>query len=177
MADSKRLVVLKALTTFLETEVSVLNGYDFDLLNAVFRGRPFFDTEDPVPMVSLRDNLNPDRFPSRAGDDDGAAGEANSEWVLLVQGWAKAGDGNAYLDNAENLMANVKKALAKLDDDPPPSATYDRHPSYLLGGLIERLRFEPGVVRPAEQNSSVADFWLRVSLKFTENVRDPFDLG
>ena len=51
----------------------------------------------------------------------------------------------------------------------------ERSGSYLLGGLINGLDIEPGTVRPPDQNSAKAYFWMRVILKFTENVRDPFD--
>jgi hypothetical protein len=175
MADSKRLAALKALTTFLETEVTPANGYDFDLTGRVFRGREMFDMNDPVPMVSMRDNINPDRFPNTAGNNDGEPGVARNNWIILMQGWAAVGEANFSLDNAENLMATVKKALAKLDFDPPPGSPIERHANYLLNGLIVSVKMEPGTVRPAEQNSTVADFWMRVILGFTENVRDPFD--
>ncbi len=172
--DSKRLATLKAITTFLETEVSVANGYEHDLAGNVFRGRMTFDETDPLPCVSLLDNINPDRFPSRAGFDDGDTGDTTSRWVLLLQGWVKDDKRNPT-DPAEQLMADVKKAIAKLDTDPNPMSNEAQHPDYLLNGLIVGLEIEPGTVRPPDQHSAKAYFWMRVILKFNENVRDPFD--
>lgn len=175
MADSKRLATLKALTTYLAAEITVANGYQHTLTAAVFRGRMVFDTEDPLPCVSILDNLNPDRFPVRAGNNDGAAGVSGQRWILLVQGWVDDDKLNPT-DPAELLLADVKMALAKLDHDPNPMTTEQRSANYLLGGLIEGLECEPGTVRPPDQNSAKAYFWMRVVLKFTENVRNPFDL-
>lgn len=174
--DSKRLVTLKALTDHLSSEVTVANGYNHTLTDVVFRGCATFAADAPLPCVSILDNLNPDRFPSRAGNNDGEAGLATSRWVLLLQGWVDDDKLNPT-DPAENLMADVKLALAKLDHDPSPMTTEQRHPNYLLGGLINGLECEPGTVRPPDQQSSKAYFWMRVILKFTENVRNPFDLS
>lgn len=172
--DSKRLATLKALTDYLEGEVSVANGYLHDLVDAVFRGRLQFDDEDPVPCLSILENVNPDRFPQRQGFDDGDTGDSVSRWVLLLQGWVKDDKRNPT-DPAEQFMADVKKALAKLDTDPNPMSDDAPHPAYLLGGLIVGLEIEPGTVRPPDQNSAKAYFWMRVILRFNENVRDPFD--
>ena len=172
--DSKRLATLKALTAYLESEVVSGAEYNNTLAGNVYRGRTVFDEDDALPCVSILDNLNPDRYPNNAGDDDGEAGVAASGWTLLVQGWVDDDKRNPT-DPAENLMADVKKALAKLDHDPNPMSNEERSGSYLLGGLINGLDIEPGTVRPPDQNSAKAYFWMRVILKFTENVRDPFD--
>lgn len=173
--DSKRLATLKALTEHLSLEVAVANDYLHDLAGAVFRGRMYFDKDDPMPCVSILDNINSDRFPVRAGDEDSGDGEAKSNWVLLLNGWAED-DKNNPTDPAEQLMADVKKALAKIGYEPHPmDADQSKHANYMLGGLIAGIEFEPGTVRPPDENSAFAYFWMRVILKFTENVRDPFD--
>ena len=175
MADSKRLATLKALTTYLSTEVAVANGYLHNLTGNVYRGRALFGDTTPLPCVSILDNLNPDRFPVRAGADSGEAGVSGQRWILLLQGWVDDDKVNPT-DPAEQLLADVKKALAKLDHLPHPLSNEAPSPNYQLGGLIAGLEYEPGTVRPPDQNSAKAYFWMRVILKFTENVRDPFDL-
>lgn len=172
--DSKRLATLKALSAHLEGDITPANGYEFDLTGAVFRGRLYFDHTDPVPCLSILDALNPDRYPSVAGKDDGEPGVAASRWVLLLNGWVQDDKRNPT-DPAEQFMASVKKSLAKLDDDPNPMSVQPQHPNYMLGGLIAGLDIEPGTVRPPDEQSAKAYFWMRVILKFTENVRDPFD--
>lgn len=173
MIDDKRLAVLKALTTHLETEVSIANGYQHDLVGRVLRGRMLFTDHDSVPMVSLLEALNPDRFPRRAGNEDNISSPIHHEkWILLAQGWV-ADDKVNPTDPAYPLMADVKKAFAKLAQG-PDHRNLGQHPSYLLGGLITGIEIEPGTVRPPDENSSLAYFYMRLILKFSEDTRDPY---
>lgn len=164
MSDSKRLTVLKAICEHISETVTPANGYKHDLTDRVFRGRLVFSDSDPVPMVSVLENLNPDRLPNRAGEH---GHQHNEAWVLLVQGWSKDDRLNPS-DPAYELMADTKKALALLIDD--------SRSGYLLNGLIADLTIEPGTVRPPDSSSSRAFFWMRVILRFTEDVRDPYRL-
>lgn len=177
MADSKRLTVLKRLTSFLATEVSIANGYKHDLANAVFRGRYKFSEGDPDTMVSILENLDPDRFPRRVGDDDGyEAPMQRDDFLLLIQGWAVDDPANPT-DNLYELMADVKKALAKILQGPHPVTGAGAHPDHLLGDLITGMTIEPGTVRPfVEQASDTCCFYLRVVLKFVEDLKDPYKL-
>jgi hypothetical protein len=43
--------------------------------------------------------------------------------------------------------------------------------------LIVSLKCEPGTVRPSDEQSSEAFFWMRVILEFVENMIDPYDLS
>jgi LDH2 family malate/lactate/ureidoglycolate dehydrogenase len=96
-------------------------------------------------------------------------------WTILTQGWT-VDDKKNPTDNAYELMADVKKALGKI-------ARVNQHDGdgaypdiYLLGGLLVGMEYEAGTVRPPDEQSSKAFFWMRVILKFTENVNDPYDL-
>jgi hypothetical protein len=175
MADSKKLTALKALCAFLATEVSVANGYKHDLAGSVFRGRMFSTNNDPLPMVTLLENLDPDRYPRQAGGENQHV-TTNEDWVLLVQGWA-VDDKENPCDTAYELMADVRKALAKLKQRPHPVTGGPENPNYLLGGLIAGMTMEPGIARPPiEQVSSKAFFWMRVVLKLVEDPNDPYKL-
>lgn len=180
MADSKRLTVLKALCKFLREEVTVANGYKHNLSTVegkkrVVRGRMFFTSNDPLPMVSILENIDPDRLPSLAGGDyEHALG--NEQWILLIQGWAEDDKENPT-DPAYELMADVRKALAKLDKRPAPMTAEQPNPNYHLGGLIAGMTMEPGVARPPlEQVSTKAFFWMRIAMKFVEDPNDPYKL-
>lgn len=176
MSDDKRLATLKALTTYLETEITVANGYQHDLTNAVFRGRMFYSVSDPIPSISILENLNPDRFPRRAGGDDNAsAPDAAESWILLLQGWT-ADDKTNPTDTAYPLMADVKKALAKLLKGKHPVTGLGADPNYMLGGLIHGLKVEPGTVRPPDEISAKAYFYIRLILGFNEKLADPYSL-
>lgn len=166
MADSKRLQILKALTAHLET-IRVANGYQHNLNGRVYRGRAVFGSETPLPCVTLMESLNPDRNPLDAGD-----GLVQRDlWVLLVQGWTDSGDEDHPIDEAHNLMADVKKCLGQIMNDGPP---HKPNLSYMLGGIIDGFRMEPGTVRPPDENSARAYFYLRVVIDVAEKLEDPY---
>lgn len=178
MADSKRLAALKALTTHLATEISIVNGYNHDLapvagVPSVIRGRSKIDGDDPLPCVSILESPNPDRFPNRAGNEDDIEVDQRDNWTLLVQGWT-VDDKQNPTDPAYELMADVKKALALLKKEDPEFGV-NQHPNFHLGGLILGLDFEPGTVRPPDEQSAKAFFWMRVILHFVEDVNDPYN--
>lgn len=173
--DSKRLRTMKAISDFLMREVAVANGYQHDLAGAVFRGRLFFGEGDPLPSASILDNPDPDRFPKATGwQDQAEAGVALEQWTILVQGWVKDDKQNPT-DPAFNLMADVRKALARVLQEPDPRYGHPENPDYHFGDLIEGMTMEPGVVRPPQEGvSAKAFFWFRVHLKFVENQDDPY---
>lgn len=177
MADSKRLRTLKALCEHLRTEVTPANGYAHDLSAApgsVTRGRMFHDPDDALPAVSILDNPDPDRFPRLAGWQDRLDAPHSVEvWPLLIQGWVKDDKLNPT-DPAFNFMADVRKGLAKILQSSHPTTGAQAHPAYMLGDLIEGLTMEPGVCRPPDNISSVAYFWMRLMLRFTEDQNDPY---
>ena len=177
MADSKRLTTLKRLCTFLATEVTPANGYKHDLSpeGAVARGRLFFDSADPLPGISILENVDPDRFPRQAGGEHEHT-LTKENWTLLVQGWAKDDKQNPT-DPAYELMADVRKALAKLVKRPAPMTAEVESPDYHLGGLIAGMTMEPGIARPpTEDVSRKAFFWMRIVFQFVENPNDPYSL-
>ena len=153
MADPKRLVVLKALCAHLEAQVRISNGFQHDLQGRVFRGRSVFGQDDPLPMVSVLEAPRPDQNLVTAKN-----GVQLDEWPLYFQGWAQD-DPNNPTDPAYRLAADVKQALAMLIDRRPESAPY-----YLLGDLVLDLTISPGTVRPPDQVSSWAYFYLPVTV-------------
>lgn len=167
MADSKRLKILKALTAIIET-VTVDNGYQHDLEGRVSRGRVYFGRETPLPWVSILEGVNPDTAPSRAG----ANAVQRDSWVLLINGWAED-DPDHPSDPAHNLMADVKKALSTILDIGPDR---DPNPDYMLGGLLADFAIEPGVVRPPDELSERAYFYLRVVVGVSEKLADPYQV-
>ena len=175
MSDSKRLTTLKRLTTFLASEITVDNGYKHDLDETrVVRGKMRFSDEAPLPLVSINESPNPDRFPTRAGEHSGD-GVQRDKWTLLLQGWT-ADDPDNPTDPAYELMADTKKALAKLvacdgrTGDPIDPTNFN------LGGIVAGLEYEPGTVRAPELASDKAFFWMRVILSFVEDKNDPYKL-
>ncbi len=160
MADSKRLRVQRAITDQLKT-INVANGYEFDVGDKVYRGRAFFDHADGLPMLSL---LQPPRAPDAlAPPGDGSLYHGPLE--LLVQGFA-IDDPDNPTDPAERLLADVKKCLGQV------LVALTKRP--YEWNEVTALRLGQSVCRPPDNEiSSVAYFWLSISLEFTENVLDP----
>lgn len=176
MVDSKRLATLRALTDYLAREITEANGYQHNLdEDSVRRGILIWDDSDPVPAISILENIDPDRFPRKAGDDYDA-GYSKSQWILLIQGWVKDDKLNPT-DPAYYLMADVQKALAKLVKRANPMSAEVDGPDYLLGGLIAGMTMEPGIARPPmAELSKRAFFWMRIVLDFVEDATDPYQL-
>lgn len=164
MADSKRLTILKKLTTLLES-ITAVNGYQHTLTGKVIRGYMVVPEDMGVPLVSILESFNPDREPSEAGGH--RSRHQKDRWNLLIQGWV-ADDYAHPTDPAHLLLADVKKCLSRIinEDDP----------MYMLEGLVAEAHIEPGVVRPPDENSSKAFFWLRLQLDVTERLDDPYSL-
>jgi len=177
-----KLRVVRALTTALK-EITPDNDYLTDLsdfeaeddvtLSRVYRGRAWFSDTDPIPMVSILEGVSP-------GDDvaeppiDTTSGEY--DWDLLVQGFVNDDPENPT-DPAYLLLADVRKRLAvekvrKLPNDP---TTLD-----ILGlgasgkNRITKLSIGSGVVRPADDVSSKAYMWLRLTLRVVDNAGAPY---
>jgi len=162
--DSKRLTILKAITTLLR-QITKDNGYQFDLSNNVWRGITVFGEGHPLPCVSILESLNPDRDMQPAGSN--TVRKQTDKWVLLIQGWVDDDPQNPT-DPAHALMADVKKALA---------LTWNEDSEYYrLGKLIVESSLEPGTVRPPDDNSSKAYFYLRFIVRVSELSSDPYDL-
>ena len=162
MPDSKRLRILKALTAHLEN-ITPANGYNHDLTGAVFRGRDQFGSKDPIPMVSILEYLRPDQQEDRPSNQN----KNRENWHLLIQGFV-SDDYQNPTDPAHGLLADVKKSLAEIRDETSPV--------YRLGNkLIADLYMDGGIVRPPDEASAKATFYLRVIIDFVEYTHDPYE--
>ena len=155
MADTKRLQILKALTTLLETVPGVME---------VSRGRMNFGVGGQLPRIAIAEALNPDREMAPASDRP----QQKDGWVLLLIGHA-LDDRDNPTDPAHNLMGEVKKVLGRIADRQSGA-------DYMLGGLVVGIDIEPGTVRPPDEASALAYFYLRVRLTVVERLFDPFSL-
>lgn len=163
MADTKRLLLLKSLCNYLLAEITTANGYNFDLA-AAYRGKKNFGKEVKLPAIVVLENFNPDRLPETIG---GVVGTKHKyDQIYLLNGWAEGGDVEQEEDSAHLLMGDVKKALGKL--------LVPRNQSGFFDGLANTLSIEPGVVRPPDEQSEKAYFWMRIRLEVVEKVGDPY---
>lgn len=162
MADSFRLRILKALTAALE-EIDGTDGYTYNLSGKVFRGRDTFGNSDPIPMISILEAIEEKaQVPAPQ-----SAGVSSGPWELLIQGFVED-DMMHPSDPAHNLMAEVKRRLIQ-------ERIRERQYNILgMNGKITDLRISHGVVRPPDEVSAKAYFWLRLTLVVVENLQDPY---
>ena len=163
-----RLEVHKRLTDLLKT-ITPANGYTTDLAGNVYRGRLVFGAETPLPSVAILEVPIPlDQLPSPSGTP-----VHKGPWELMIQGWVED-DRENPTDPAHYLMADVKQALAKEQR----KVDYDGGPENGILGLgrnVTAMYIGQGVVRPPEEVSAKAYFWLTLTLDLVENMEQPRD--
>lgn len=163
MADSTRLQVLKAITAQLET-ITVVNGYQFDLADSVFRGRTGFGDETQLPCVGI--------FEMRP-EDAVRADETiqRDEWFLAIQGYVDADEVHPT-DPAHNLMADVKRCLAQIMRAGTPDQP---NPNHMFDWLITDMKLDGGVVMPPSADiTGVAVFLLKVTITIVDDLENPY---
>lgn len=150
-------------------EITPANGYKTDLStkgseNYVFRGRFWFGDSDPLPLVSLLQTpLQPEDMATR----NPANPNKISEIDFVIQGWV-ADDRLNPTDPAEILLADVEKRLARVRQE------------YIEEGVLgfksmTELWVGEGVVRPPDEISAKAYFWLPIRIKVARNLADPYN--
>lgn len=166
-----RLRILKNLTASLEQavfEYTPENGAAWPtvpMTGRAFRGRVIFGDDDPLPMFSILEAPIPlDQVPS-AADNTGSTGI----WELLIQGFVDEDHKNPT-DPAHYLMAAAKERLAF-------EKARNRDFDILgLGKHVTGLDIGAGVVRPPDEISAKAYFWLNVSLTIAEDLLKPYEV-
>lgn len=165
LPDPLRLYVQKRITDTLK-EITVANGYQHDLETSVFRGRALYGEGDPIPMLSiLQVPIPADQLPAPESLQHGP-------WEMMVQGFAEDDRLNPT-DPAELLLADVQKRLGleqkKVNWDTPSEGIFG------LGGIVDKLYIGTGVVRPADEISAKAYFWLTITLELVADLADPYN--
>lgn len=162
-----RLIILKRLTASLElTEYTYGTGPTQLLTGAVFRGRTVFGEDDPEVMLSILEAPIPVDQVGSAPDNTASTGL----WELLLQGFVPD-DYENPTDPAHFLMAAAKVRLAY-------EKSRNRDFDILgLGNHVTDLRFGAGVVRPPDEISDKAYFWLNVTLEIVEDLAKPYEVN
>lgn len=174
MEDPFRVRVQKALGDTLK-EITVANGFAHDMddfvedgetKERIFRGRIYFGEDDPIPMISiLEEPIAPE---TDMEPMDGQGGTA--PYVLMVQGFVDD-DTKHPTDPAHELLADVKQRLGQVRVE---STETER--VFQFGAkapTVTGISFGGGVVRPPDDVSAKAYFWLRVTLNLVEDHENP----
>jgi len=166
-----KLRALQRLTEALQ-EITTANGYKTNLGADVFRGRMWFGESDPLPMVSILEGVNPadDVWEPNYRTD----GESY-DWPILIQGFVKDDPLNPT-DAAYVLLADVRRRLAEEKIRPLAGSRSTPDPFGFGAGKnrVTGLDIGAGVVRPADDVSSKAYFWLTLTMRIVESAADPY---
>lgn len=163
-----RLVILRSLTAALERAV-----YQYDeavapqpMTGKVFRGRVIFGESDPLPMLSILEApIPPEQVPSPR-----PSGSSTGAWDLLLQGFVDD-DYDNPTDPAHYLMAVAKAELA---------VEREKNEDFNILGLgqhVTDISWGAGTVRPPDEISAKAYFWLPMSLTVVEDLTKPFEVN
>ena len=159
-----RLVALTAITDALKTIAPRAGVHAFDMTQAVFRGRLRYGSNDPETMISIIEDERPrDSVEAPTGGTVAANG-----WRLLVQGFV-ADDSANPTDNAYILAAEARRVLVGLQQN--------RNNLLGLGSknpCVTDLMIGDPIVRPADEMSDKAYFWIPLTLKLVEDLKNPF---
>jgi hypothetical protein len=168
-----RLEVLKRLTVVLESMDTadgyiVDEGFAGDMAGRVFRGRTVFGEKDPLPMLSLLEVPIPlDQLPAPTD-----SGFSSGGWELMLQGFLRD-DRENPTDPGHVLLADVKQMLARESRKASYSGP-DTEGILGLGRQVLKMNIGPGIVRPPDELSAKAYFWLTVTLDLAEDLTEPY---
>lgn len=172
--------VLRAITDTLKT-ITPANDYVFNLADytaedgvlqtRVFRGRAWFGDSDPLPMLSVLE-------PEEAGEvalPPRQSTVTEYRWPLILQGFV-ADDKTNPTDPAYRLLADVRRRLSVERTRKAPGTNQPDPFGLGIAGpnRIDGLSFNSGVVRPADDVSATAYFWLMLELQIVESAADPY---
>lgn len=174
MADTQqdpiRLRIGKAISDALR-EITPENGYKTNLddrakwdAGQVFRGRLTFGDDDPLPMVSILEVPQPAEQQKSGQMNPNTLGP----WELIIQGFTDDDEVNPT-DPAHVLMADVKQRIAQ------EKIKKQRGDHNLFGiKAISDIQLSPGVVRPPDDASAKAYFWLLLTVILVEDNAHPY---
>jgi len=167
-----KLATLMGLTALLQG-ITPAAGYQHDLSDyvdtngdtrpRVFRGRNVFGMDDPLPMLSILEEPRPEW-----GFAPEFSGLGAGPWPLFVQGFVQDDPTNPT-DPAHYLMADVKKCLAL-----HLKAALGSGNIFGVGRAVRSYKIATGVVRPPDDVSAMANFFLPLTLEFFEDMTSPF---
>lgn len=172
----KRLMVIERLRELLQS-ISTENGYNTDIEGRVSVGVAEFGDNMVTPFLSILESPTSD-----IGDFANANGRRREEWTLLVQGWIDSGfhypdsDVDNPTRNAYYLAADVEKCLSRVVSISPNLGVPVDKTWYHLGGIVNDLGIAPPVVRPPDNASPKAWFYMAIRVDMSVNVTNPYQI-
>ena len=166
-----RLRFLEGVTDTLAT-ITPDNGYRTDLSKKgqVSRGRLTYGDKDPLPLVAI---IEPPLF-DVAKTAPLAATVKDLPWHLVIQGFVDD-DKDHPTDPAHILLADVKKALALEIQNVQTGPTRNGSVFGVSVSRVKSITLDMGFVRPSDDTSSKAYFWLPMRVVVIEDWLKQYD--
>lgn len=172
-----RLALMIGITDLLKT-ITPANGYQHDLSDytdsetgetriRVFRGRNIFGVDDPMPMLAVLENPHSEPTMQHGGRNSGITVGPKE---ILVQGFVEDDPDNPT-DLAHYLLADVQKCLAL---HKASGFGQYRKPYFGISTAVQDFQIGTGVVRPGDDVSAYANFWLLLTVELGEDMANPF---
>ena len=168
IVDPFRLRVQKLLTVALR-QITPDNGFFCNLSkpSQIGRGRTVYSDNDPLPMVAILEEpfaFDQDLAPSVGFTKD-------EPYELILQGFVPD-EPDHPTDMAHYLMADVKRRLSalKVDEDFKTGRIFRFGTAH---NVVVSVTWDGGVVRPADERTVVAHFWLRLAFGISSDDQNP----
>jgi hypothetical protein len=160
-----RLEVLLRLSALLAT-INTSSGYLTTIpASSILRGRAVYGDADPLPMLTILEPPIPvdlDIMPNGAEASSGF-------WQLMIQGFVEDDHKNPT-DPAHKYVADVRAVLAKHKTS---HQSVGKLGFGSAANTVEDIFIGDPKVRPSDDISSKAYFWMPISLKVVENLANP----
>ena len=177
-----KLRVMRALTDTLK-DISTADGYHYNLADdadpdakhptRVFRGRAWYGDSDPIPMLSILEGVNP---ADEVAEPQATNPKGAYDWPCLIQGFVNDDPVNPT-DPAYLFLADVRRRLA-VERERKQSGSLSQSDPFGMGAAgpnrVVGLTIGPGVVRPADDISARAYFWLTITLRIVDDASAPY---
>lgn len=185
---SKKLAILKALTTHLEginptnsfeyidgaTQTVATMPYALNLSESVYRGRMTFGDEVSAPFLVLLEN------PRQLSPNSGGSAKLNQDedWQIVIAGFAEE-DRKNPLDPAYQLLAYTQHRMSLIGQEKPNGGRGGRFTAeYRLGGLVGEISYQIPIVNPGKDDvSEYAYFYMPVAIGVVTDLTKPLIQG
>lgn len=165
-----RLFLQEAVTDAL-ADITKANGYETDLLpTSIFRGRTKFGQDDTLPAIAMFEPPVNDDIPQPEQRGSMAGTKRITNYSLIVQGFVKDGVPHPT-DPAYVLSADVVKAFAKARSR--KAADGRGADPFGCGSFVSDVTILPVIVRPSDDISATAYFWMSIVFKILEDTANP----
>lgn len=150
--------------------ITPANGYVFDLSSSVYVGEVKFGDEAKPPFIAILEPpivLHKQKYVYNCQQQEYSID-------LIVQGFVEKNVTNQFDGTAMGyaLLAEVRKAIATEVRDKGLNLT--QRNIFGAGRNLVEVKMDHGIVRPADEMSTLSYFWMTMTLDIFEDAINPY---